>query len=156
MALQCVTFFLRFREPSKARGTTAMNLSMSYMYASGFWIPKTEGLRLSSLMMVFLQSYTKCARLCLRDGWHRFGLMPKMHYLHHSAHRLRLEGMKGRWLINPMSESVQLQEDYIGRPSRLSRRVNIRLLHLRVLERSLICAKQSLEHSDGDLRGLVA
>lgn len=133
-----------------------MNLSMSYMYASGFWIPKTEGLRLSTLLSVFLQSYTKCARVCLSEGWHRFGLMPKMHYLHHSAHRLRLEGLRAQWVINPMSESVQMQEDYIGRPSRLSRRVSVRQLHLRVVERSLICAKQSLEQSDGDDRGLVA
>ena len=130
-------------------------MAMSFMYAGGFWILSHHGLQLSKLIMVFLQGYTKCAQCCLRQGFHRFGLMPKLHYIHHTANRLRKESALGGWVKNPLSESVQMQEDFIGRPSRLSRRVDIRQLHLRVVERSLINVQQALENSDEDGRGLA-
>ena len=132
-----------------------MNMAMAFMYMSGFWIRKDEGVQLSKLIMVFLQCYTTCARLSQQEGYHRFGLMPKLHYIHHTAHTLRLEGMMDTsWVINPLSTSVQVQEDFIGRPSRVSRRVDARTVHQRVIDRSLICVQQALEESDQDARGL--
>ena len=141
--------------PYEAKATKAVSMAISFMYASGFWILAHHGLQLSKLIMVFLQGYTKCAQCCLRQGFHRFGLMPKMHYIHHAADRLRRESVLGVWVKNPLSESVQMQEDFIGRPSRLSRRVDVRQLHLRVVERSLINVQQALENSDQDRRGLA-
>lgn len=139
----------------KAKSAVAMNLAMSFMYVTGFWIPREQGLHLANLLLTFLQGYTKLAKLCLQSGKHRFGLMPKLHYLHHASNRLRVEAHRSPWVINPMSESVQIQEDYIGRPSRISRRVDIRQLHMRVVERSLIASQQGLEVSDVDDRGLT-
>ena len=63
--------------------------------------------------------------------------------------------MDTAWVINPLSTSVQVQEDFIGRPSRVSRRVDARTVHQRVLDRSLICVQQALEESDRDARGIV-
>ena len=139
----------------KAKSVVAMNLAMSFMYATGFWIPREQGMHLANLLLTFLQGYTTAAKLCLQSGQHRFGLMPKLHYLHHASNRLRVEARRAEWVINPMSESVQVQEDFIGRPSRLSRRVDVRQLHMRVMERSLIASQQGLEVSDRDERGLT-
>ena len=108
-----------------------------------------------SIHLVFLQSYTRCAQISIQEGKHRFGLMPKLHFLHHTAWRLIQECGRADWCINPMSETVQMQEDFIGRPSRISRRIDVRLLHRRVMDRSLICAQQAQEASDLDQRGLL-
>ena len=139
---------------SEAKSTQAMNMALTYMFAHGYWIPSQEALHLFKLLMVFLQGFTKCAQLTNEMGLHRFGLMPKIHYLHHAAHRLRQESERSPWAVSPLGESVQMQEDYIGRPSRISRRVDVRQLHLRVVQRSLIAAQQGLESSDVDTRGL--
>ena len=87
--------------PYEAKATKAINMAMSFMYASGFWILAHHGLQLSKLIMVFLQGYTKCAECCLRQGFHRFGLMPKMHYIHHAADRLWRESTLGVWVKKP-------------------------------------------------------
>lgn len=140
---------------SEANAVSAINVAVTFMYSFGFWIKKQDGIRLARWLMVFLQSYTRCAQISIQDGKHRFGLMPKLHFLHHTAWRLIQECGRADWCINPMSETVQMQEDFIGRPSRVSRRVDVRLLHQRVMDRSLICAQQALEASDFDQRGLL-
>ncbi len=134
---------------------TAINVAITFMYSFGFWLKSQDGTRLAQWIMVFLQSYTRCAEISIREGRHRFGLMPKLHFLHHTAWRLFQESRRASFCINPMSETVQMQEDFIGRPSRISRRIDVRLLHRRVMDRSLICAQQALEASDLDQRGLL-
>ena len=130
-----------------------MNTAFAFMYSAGFWLRDFQARTLSKLLMVFLQKFQLAAYECLQSGKHRFKLVPKVHMIHHAAFRLQQQSTR-MWAINPIAESVQVQEDYIGRPSRLSRRVNIRRLHQRVTERSLICSLQALEASDADLRGL--
>ena len=66
----------------------------------------------------------------------------------------RAEEDKTTWTVNPLAESVQMQEDWIGRPSRLSRRVCPKLIHRRVCQRSLISVMQYLKRADKDQRGL--
>ncbi|CAJ1404491.1 unnamed protein product [Effrenium voratum] len=134
-------------------GTRMMNTVIAYLYTQGFWLQSAKGVRVSAMIMVFLQCYAKCASLAFERRRNRFALVPKLHYLHHCAFRLAVEAHHP-WAVNPLGESVQMQEDFIGRPCRVSRRINIRQLHMRVAQRSLICSMQALEASDQDLRGL--
>ena len=60
------------------------------------------------------------------------------------------------WAVNPLSEAAQMDEDFIGRPSRLSRRVSSRTVVRRTLERYLQGVFQkwddvvsSLNHTSG-------
>ena len=57
---------------------------------------------------------------------------------------------------NPLSRTNQVQEDFIGRPARISRRVSTRSLHSSLMLRSLIIYKDSIIASDLDDRGLDA
>ena len=134
--------------------TKAMNLAMAYMYRSGFWLPRAEGQKLSEWILHAMQGYALCARVCLREGRSRYALIPKLHFICHASWRLHSECSRAHFCINPLAESVQMQEDFIGKPSRLSRRVDARLIHLRVLERTLICSRDALESADSDGRGL--
>jgi hypothetical protein len=77
----------------------------------------------------------------------RFTMIPKLHYLCHQALRLISESKTGAWSINPVAESVQMQEDFIGRPCRLSRRVNPRACHRRVIDRSLLATTFALQET---------
>ena len=74
----------------------------------------------------------------------RFTMIPKVHFMDHIATRMVVDSAKAEWIINPVAESVQMQED------RLSRRVNPRLIHQRVLERSLLAMYRVLHpgHSE--------
>ena len=144
---------------TKATGTKAMNTVMSTLYGEGFFIHWTKAEKIGKLWLLFLQKYALCARLVYRLGRSRFALVPKLHMLHHGCMRLLREAEQAkkngtRWTVNPLGESVQQQEDFIGKPSRLSRRVSAKQIHARVCKRSLSSTMQCLKEADEDKRGL--
>lgn len=136
-----------------------MNTAIATMYYEGYFIRWPRAMKIAKLWLLYLQKYTLATEIVYRRGLNRFAIVPKLHMLHHGALRLLREAQRAQedatiWTINPLSESVQLQEDWIGRPSRLSRRVNPQRLHLRVCDRSLISTMKHLKESDKDQRGL--
>ena len=136
-----------------------MNTAISTLYHEGWFIRRDRAAKIGQLWLLFLQKYARLANLTYRRGLSRFPLVPKIHMLHHGALRLLREAEMAErngtlWACNPLSESVQMQEDFIGRPSRMSRRVNPKQIHARVCQRSLISTLQSLKAADKDQRGL--
>ena len=128
---------------------------MSFLYSHGYWIPAPLGDKLGKLIIGFTQCYAVCAHVCLRERLNRYPMMPKLHMIYHSGLRVVSEATRGRFVISPLATSVQQQEDYIGKPARLSRRVTAtRLLHRRVMDRLLICTMFALKAADKDDRGL--
>ena len=87
----------------------------------------------------FLQEYAHFAlsQYQLRKP-HLFPLYPKMHYIDHIFKRLRWEADDCDKAFNCLSTSCQMDEDAVGKSSRISRRVNIRLVQRRTLERYLL------------------
>ena len=124
------------------------------MYQSGFWIRSDQGKRLAGLMFQFLTLYSKCAAITLANSKRRFSIVPKLHMMAHSALDLSSQSNKASWAVNPLAMTNQIQEDFIGRPSRISRRVNVRSIHKSLLLRSLIIYKESLVRADADKRGM--
>lgn len=139
---------------AKDRGTKAINLALEFMYTQGFFIRKEHGRRLGEWMMVWIQCYGECARLCHTQSLNRFSLIPKLHFIHHTALEAIHQSACSPWIVNPIALSVQTQEDWVGRPSRVSRRVNARRLMDRLADRTLICCQQAMEAADADMRGL--
>ncbi|CAL1129712.1 unnamed protein product [Cladocopium goreaui] len=138
-----------------AWGTKSMNRVMSYMYSAGFWLPRDRAIKLGQLIQVFVHCYSQCAVMAHRANKNRWSLVPKLHFIHHDALRLMFPPVGVHWLLSPLGTSVQMQEDFVGRPSRLSRRVAVPQMHRRVLDRSLISAYREIEAADRDERGLM-
>lgn len=157
MIFYTVVFFCSLFFPipeAQARGTKAMNTAMRFMYASGFWILKDRGIQLGRWLLCFLQAYQVCARITFGERRNRFPLMPKLHYIHHDSLTLIYAPPTVKWVRNPLTTTNQMQEDYVGKPSRLSRRVAVPQLHSRVMSRCLISAYHAILASDKDERGL--
>jgi hypothetical protein len=92
----------------------------------------------------FLIIYQRCAGWSVEKGLPWFAIVPKAHALAHQGLQLLQEASQGQWATNPLATANQMQEDFIGRPSRISRRVHARRIHTRVMERSLLAAQQAL------------
>lgn len=127
---------------------------MSVMYRSGYWVRRDKAQKLSNLLFRFLGGYAKCAHLCLNQHKRRYSMVPKLHMIAHSAYDLYDQSVRAEWAQNPIATTNQIQEDYIGRPSRLSRRVNLRSLHKSMMMRCLIVYHESLLQAAEDLRGM--
>ena len=107
-------------------------------------------------MFSFLGHYAVCANLTMGAGKRRFAMTPKHHMLAHDAHDLLDQSLKFHWVENPLTRTNQVQEDFIGRPSRLSRRVSTRSLPNSVMMRALIIYEESLKAAARDSRGMDA
>lgn len=145
--------------PTQVIGTKSMNTAFSALYHEGFFIRWPRAKKVAKLWLLFLQKYTLASRIVYNRGLNRYAIIPKIHMLHHGALRLFREAQRAEednttWALNPLGESVQVQEDWIGRPSRLSRRVSPRQVHYRVCQRTLISAMDFLKKADRDARGL--
>lgn len=144
------------RARAEAAGVSALNKALRTLYRSGCWMQSPKASQVGNQIFAFLGHYAVCASITLTDRKRRFALTPKHHMMCHDAYGLVDQASKHVWCENPMIRTNQIQEDYIGRPSRLSRRVSTRSLHSSVLLRSLIIYEESLKAALQDPRGLDA
>ena len=116
----------------------ACNSFLQALYNAEAWLEPTEARRIASFGREFLTLYTRLARVSLENGLLLFILQPKHHSLHHLVLYLHYGSQRGA-VLNCLCFSTQACEDFVGRPSRLSRRVTPKPLNCsrRVLERYL-------------------
>ena len=103
-------------------GVVSANRCFHLLYEAGFWMPASaaseageHGMRFCMLMLGLLG--LRCRRPI------KIPMVPKSHYLHHSFRALVLAARSCKFVVNALATSVQLDEDFIGKVSRVSRRV---------------------------------
>ena len=90
-------------------------------------------------VMTVLRGYTHLARRAIELNMRAFVQKPKHHALHHLAHIIKLKLKQGcRLLLNPQAFACEMNEDYVGRISRLSRRVALRKCSKRVCQKLFV------------------
>lgn len=121
--------------------TAAVNLNefFSCLHNAPLFLSGNEATYLAGKGMTFLKIYARLALDLFREGRpHLFALYPKIHVIHHFLWDMRQEAGDHNLSLHPLSAACQMDEDLVGRVSRLSRRVNIRAVIQRTLERYLI------------------
>lgn len=121
--------------------TKSLNALFGILYRADAFLTTSECEQVVSNGMIFLSAYSKMARAQYAVGrpWN-FPLYPKLHAFHECLLTVHGDGRRSGTAANPLLFSCQVDEDVVGRSSRLSRRVNVRLAMLRTLERFLISA----------------
>jgi len=105
------------------QGTIAINKSIHSMYMAELWLTVDEGLEISGLGLRFLRRFDEAAHQARVQNMNLFSFLPKIHCLHKIYLRVHSAAVAGVRHLNPLAVSCQQCEDFIGRPSRLSRRV---------------------------------
>ena len=90
-----------------------------------------------------LRGYTYLAQRCLQEGRKLYALRPKLHYYHHFLYDLKTQLQRGDTAILNYSSifNCESNEDFIGRVSRLSRRVSPKLGSRRTIDHYLLACK---------------
>ncbi len=119
-------------------GCTSINAAISLMYESGAFLEPAESYKIGGLIMQFLRRYSTLSVQSQERNKTLFVLMPKAHVMHHMALELLDAAENNIPILNPICMSVQQSEDFIGRPSRISRKVSPRTTVMyRVVQRYL-------------------
>lgn len=118
-----------------------MNALFGSLFTAAAFLDANEGSYIANLGFAFLCVYNKMAHVCYNAGRpYLFPMYPKLHHLHHTWIKILQDITSAGYAINPLVTACQQDEDAIGRTSRISRRVSIRLTMTRTLERVLVLA----------------
>ena len=129
-------------------GSRAIGVCMRTMLQAGLWMSLDETSLVGDSAQHFVKCYGKLATICYGRNLCLYNLTPKLHCFHHIALRLLQHSQKQLpFSMNPLAESCFSDEDFIGRISRLSRRVAPRRQSLRTIQRYLASTRQELEGS---------
>ena len=118
-----------------------INDAFKQLYSEDCFLEPAVAQRIGRLGVGFLEKYGQLAQEAFNQKRCLFTLVPKHHLLHHVfLVDLLHAGQSKKAIPNPLIFSVQCSEDFIGRPSRISRRVNSRTVVDRTMDRFLIRA----------------
>ena len=120
-----------------------LNAFIRMLYSSEVFIEGSRELAIARHGMCYQRLYRQLAGQAFLNGKVMFPLKPKIHGLDHIVHALASQGADTGFAWNPMIVGKQQEEDFIGRPSRISRRVSARLPATRTLQRYLIAAREA-------------
>ena len=116
------------------------------------WLTEAEALEAGRLGRNWLRLYVELAEMSFKAGKLRFPLVVKHHMMGHHTRDL-LEGSQFEYSWNPLIDSVQMDEDFIGHNARIARRVSPVSQALRVLQRYLTRAQREWDKRSGKLWG---
>ena len=121
--------------------TYRLNSMFSLLYRAGAFLEQNECAYVADQGLRFLETYGKMADAMFRASrqW-CFPLYPKLHVFHHICLEVQRSGNMMGMACNPTMWGCQMDEDCIGKAARLSRRVNIRRVAYRCLDRYLVSA----------------
>ena len=106
------------------------------IHSHKLWLERTCANALYVHMLRLLRAYKLLGQKSISLGVRAFVLKPKTHGLHHVAYSLKQQLDFGCALVlNPECHGCEPNEDYIGRVSRLSRKVGAQIVDLRVIQR---------------------
>ena len=120
--------------------TEQINEAISSMYRQDVWMKRDVANDIGNKGLSFVETYGRLARYAFDNSKALWALMPKGHVVHHLFSDL-FEAAD-EWVINPLVFAVQISEDFVGKKSRLARRVHATQVIRRVLERSLVSSHQ--------------
>jgi len=150
--IKFILFWLNNNDVSDCRMLTICRQAMSLLcealeelYRESLWLDPDTARRIGEKGMKFMELYGKLVRIAYRNGQALWALMPKSHVVHH----IFMECSEARCsMISPLAYAVQVSEDFIGKKSRLARRVGPQQVILRVLERTLVVTRQRWVEAD--------
>ena len=126
--------------PTAYKAASCMDQFLSGVYSFEVWIPSADALLLARKGFLFLKFFGQSVRIATDRSKLLFLQMPNYHRLHEIFRMMRHQARTCSYVFNPLLVATQADEDFIGRPSRLSRRVDARTIIKRTLQRSLLAA----------------
>jgi len=113
---------------------------MHMLFSSPFYLNEADGWQLIQSGQAVLSDYAKLAKLSYDKGLCLWKLKPKLHSLAHIVLTAYLQFHTDGFCINPIAESTFMCEDFVGRISRLSRRVSAKQHGKKIFYRYMVAA----------------
>ena len=111
----------------------------SIAHKGGLWLSRDDGIKVANCLALFVAGYSFLANYFVTRRQCRYHMEPSQHLLKHVKMRLQEPLDAGAPVImNPAAWLCEQSEDWIGRISRITRRVHARTCGQRTLQRYLV------------------
>ncbi|CAK9018760.1 Uncharacterized protein SCF082_LOCUS14219 [Durusdinium trenchii] len=147
-------FAANYLSSSDAAASKAINVAVTHLYESGLWLRDLEARRVAKWLFCFLAHYALLAKLTLERGKRRYPIYPKLHMVCHTAVALDRNAATCQWQLSPLATACQQNEDFIGKPSKVSRDCNVRQVHRTLIWRSMIKVIDPMRKAGKDQRAM--
>ena len=118
----------------------AIRKAVRILYSRDVWLSQEDALEAANSGLKFVSLYGMLALKSWQQSRALFPHVPKEHGLEHLFFELRYLAKRHEFTMNPAVFSCQMDEDYIGRVSRVTRRTSAQQVVQRTIERSLQAA----------------
>lgn len=115
-------------------GCKAMNSFFRSCYRSKLYLIADTAAQCVRNGTLFLNTYSWLASFCLSRSRCRFPLRPKLHTLAHIVEQMQQQRSQTGKSFNPLMYNCEMDEDFIGRISRISRRCHDTTTALRTIQ----------------------
>jgi hypothetical protein len=131
------------RRHAQVTATKALNFACKGLYSEGIWIPRERASGYGNALLVHLSHYEQLAYNAFKAKKTLWPFIPKHHQVHHTALDLVWGARDHEWVLNPLAFNCQMMEDFVGKPARLSRRVDVRQQHKNTVDRVLAAVENA-------------
>ena len=100
---------------------SAANGFLTLLYSCSFWLSKDEARKASDFGLSFLKAFSRSAAVCFHPQLPRFKINPKFHMCAHLVETLAEDARMYSHARNPLMNSCQLDEDFVGRIASIAR-----------------------------------
>ena len=119
------------------RGLKCMDSFLTLLYKENVWIEPARARTITAHGFAYLKWQALAAEQAHQENRPLFIYMPNLHRIHHILYSMYDSAKQGHHALSALAMSCQQDEDFVGRASRLSRRVSVRTTIQRTLERCL-------------------
>ena len=112
---------------------------LGQLYRCGLWLSHDQCVQVAQHGLAFLKAYQECAQYAFNRQVTRFKLQPKYHAMIHLVDTyVRGANSFRRWTWNVLGDGTQMDEDFVGRISAISRAVSVKSAHDQTIARYLV------------------
>ena len=115
------------------------NKFLSLLYHAELWLPRRTARMVVKAGHEYIALYKNLARMAYERRLTRYLLTPKLHLLMHSVLILEQQIAANVHILNPLSDSCQMCEDFINKVSTLGRNVSPRKFCEATLKQYMLC-----------------
>lgn len=112
----------------------AISGALTALYSNDVWLPRDIANSIGNQGLRHMELYQELATICYRQSLSFFSFMPKQHICSHIFTDLADTNLQ--YYLSPLCHAVQIDEDMVGKCSRVSRRVSPMQVVMRVLQRA--------------------
>ena len=123
-----------------------LNRALSILWTGDLWLSRQDADLAGRLGLYFLRAYIRLGEIAYQERRPRWPIYPKHHLVFHQFYYLASSAARLEYVFNNVCEACAMDEDFVGRFCRVTRRSGTRGIIRASLRKYLVCCRTVWHH----------